>query len=122
MGEPSIPVAEEVFEPLRLTWRGRIFSWFWKKIIRFLFRSLSAEAPAAKGENDLDLTLTLPLYREETQIRSTKEVTLHREGKPARLLVKIPGGVQDGTVLRLRGMGTQHGGQVGDLYLRVRMI
>jgi|WetSurMetagenome_2_1015567.scaffolds.fasta_scaffold64176_3 DnaJ-class molecular chaperone len=46
----------------------------------------------------------------------------YRDGKKNRtLMVKIPAGIQNGTRIRLKGMGSKQGKKTGDLYLRVRI-
>jgi DnaJ-class molecular chaperone len=41
--------------------------------------------------------------------------------KKKKLMVKIPAGIQNGTRIRLRGLGRREGQQYGDLYLKVRV-
>ena len=51
------------------------------------------------------------------------ELTLQREGKPERLSIKIPPGVDDGGVIRLAGQGQPgaNGGSAGDLLITVHI-
>jgi len=46
---------------------------------------------------------------------------LPRDGKLERLTVKIPPGVRNGMMLRLKGKGKNEGGKAGDLYLKIRL-
>ena len=114
------PMAEQIL-PRGVTWKGRIFSWVFRKIIRFFFGRLLPNTPEPVKKDDLDLTYTFPLCREEVVSPMTKELSFRRNGKMEKLGVKIPPGVRDGTLLRLRGMGKSQAGNSGDLYLKIRL-
>ncbi len=115
-------IADQIFAPGGKTWKGRIFSWIFRKAAGFLLRRFFPQAPASPGEReDLDLTVDFPIDREKAGSSMTGEISLRRNGKEERLAVKIPPGVRDGTLLRLAGMGKSGGGRSGDLYLRVRL-
>jgi len=107
--------------PRKLTWKERAFSWFWRKFFGFLFWLIQPSGSKSAGEGNLDLTLPLPLKRQEAATATMKEVSVRRQGKIETLLVKIPAGVQEGTTLRLQGKGENRGGKVGDLYLKVQL-
>lgn len=107
--------------PHRLTWKERAFSWFWRKFFGFLFWLIQPSGSRSAGEENLDLTLPLPLKRQETASATMKEVSFRRQGRIETLRVKIPAGVQDGMTLRLRGKGESRVGKVGDLYLKVQL-
>ncbi|MHC5009953.1 MAG: DnaJ C-terminal domain-containing protein [Planctomycetota bacterium] len=51
------------------------------------------------------------------------EITLRGEGTPQQVTVRVPEGAEDGSTLRLRGMGGRGaaGGSAGDLFLRLRI-
>lgn len=121
MAEVFSPMVEQILVPRGVTWKGRIFSWFFRKIFGFFFRRLFPNASSDIQEDDLDLTYSLPLERDEITPAATKELSFRRNGKMEKLLVKIPPGVRNGTTLRLRGMGKSQSGKVGDLYLRVKL-
>jgi len=129
-GRPQDPVQNmaDAFSPMvgqtlprGSTWRDRIFSWVIRKIVRFFFRRVLPDTPDPVNKDDLDLTYTLSLRREEVVSPTTKDLSFRRNGKMEKLGVKIPPGVRDGTLLRLRGMGKSQAGKAGDLYLKIRL-
>lgn len=62
---------------------------------------------------DVEATVTVPFL---TAIFGGKQtVSINNQSFD----IKIPAGLKDGETLRIRGKGKQHGGQVGDLLLRV---
>lgn len=119
-GDSFPPIAEQIF-PRGVTWKGRLFSWFFRKMVGFFFRRLLPNAPDCINKDDSDVTLTFPLRQEEVTSPTTKELSFPRNGKMEKLLVKIPPGVRNGTLLRLRGMGESRAGKSGDLYLKIRL-
>jgi molecular chaperone DnaJ len=50
-----------------------------------------------------------------------KEFRYKSGRKTRKLMVKIPTGIQEGTQIRLRGMGQKKGRATGDLYLQVKL-
>ena len=121
MAEPFPPRIEQVFVPRGVTWKERIFSWFLGKMVRFFFRGLLPDAASPMKKDDLDLAYTFPLGREEITSPTTKELAFRRNGKMEKLWVKIPAGIRDGALVRLRGMGKTQGGRVGNLYLKIHL-
>jgi curved DNA-binding protein len=117
------PILENVLVPRGVTLKGRVASWVFRKGIGFFLRRLMPDAPQSgpAGDNLLDLTYTIPLSRTEISTATTREFSFQRNGKQEKLLVKIPAGIRDGTLLRLRGRGKNQGGKVGDLYLKIRL-
>lgn len=120
MAEALPPLVEQIFTPVGKTWKGRVFSWIFRKAAGLLLRRFfpqPAGVPAA--DEDLDLTFTLPFKREDTSGSSRREISFRRNGKEERVEVRIPPGVREGTMLRLSGMGKSQGGRSGDLYLKI---
>ena len=117
------PLLENIIVPRGTTLKGRVASWLLRKGIGFFLRRLFPGAlPSTPAEpGNLDLTYTFPLARKEIPSGTMKEFSFERNGKIERLSVKIPEGIQDGTNLRLRGMGKNTPGRVGDLYLKVKL-
>ena len=117
------PILENVLVPRGVTLKGRVASWLFRKGIGFFLRRLLPNAfPSNPGESsNLDLTYAFPLSREDVSSATTKEISLQRNGKVERLLVKIPAGIPGGTQLRLRGKGKTEGGKAGDLYLKIQL-
>ncbi len=71
---------------------------------------------------DLDVVENFEINTAEAAAGGEK-IYIYRKGlKTKRLMVKIPAGIQDGTKIRLQGLGRQKSQQCGDLYLRVRLV
>jgi curved DNA-binding protein len=117
------PMLGNVLIPRGVSLRGRVASWLFRKGIGFFLRRLLPDAfPSSPGaSNSLDLVYTFPLSPEDASSATTKEVSLPRDGKLERLTVKIPAGVRDGMMLRLKGKGKNKGGKAGDLYLKIHL-
>jgi DnaJ-class molecular chaperone len=69
---------------------------------------------------DLDRIEDFSLSRTEAGAGGEKEYRYKSGWKTRKLMVKIPLGIQEGTQIRLRGMGLKKGNVKGDLYLRVK--
>ncbi len=115
------PLFEKVIVPPGVGWKGRLFSWLVRRGVGFFLRRLFPEASVKPGTEDLDLTYSFPLERNEISPEATKELNFARNGKTEKIVVKIPPGVQEGTLIRLRGMGKTRADKTGDLYLRVKL-
>lgn len=76
---------------------------------------------AAKGE---DQTYELAVTLDEVLHGAEKTVSLRRSGATENVSVKVPKGIESGKRLRLSGKGapSPHGGQPGDLYLKVTVL
>lgn len=70
---------------------------------------------------DLQLELEIPL--QIALLGGTREVRFTKDRKSEQLTVKIPGGVDNGSVIRLAGQGQpgQRGGPPGDLLVTLRV-
>ncbi len=69
-----------------------------------------------------DLVLELPVSLEEVAQGAEKVLSIAPTGKPERVKVRIPVGVEEGQKLRLPAMGTYGpDGRRGDLYLQVKI-
>ncbi|MBU1205830.1 MAG: DnaJ domain-containing protein [Proteobacteria bacterium] len=121
--EAFIPFLEKFIIPKRMnvTLRGRFFSWLGRKILGLGLKKIIRGTSGFNPMGSLDVTFTLPLNRDEVQAATAKEVSFFRNGKTERLLVKIPAGIEDGTMLRLRGKGKSSAEKAGDLYLKVQL-
>ncbi len=74
------------------------------------------------GEEGLDLKATLTVTPYEAHAGTTKIVNLRSGFQKQMYRVRVPGGMKDGSLLRLRGLGRKNqSGEPGDLYLEVRV-
>ncbi len=68
MADGLPPIVEQIFAPAGGSWKSRIFSWIFRKATGFLLRRFLPGVPASPAEeDDLDLTFTLPLNREDAR-------------------------------------------------------
>ena len=77
--------------------------------------------PAAQKGQDLELEIEVPF--QVAADGGQHALQLRRDGKTERLNVKVPAGVEDGSVIRLAGQGHPGigGGPAGDLLLTVKV-
>ncbi len=69
-----------------------------------------------------DLVLELPVTLEEVAQGAEKILSIAPTGKPERIKVRIPVGIEEGQRLKLRAMGGYGpDGRRGDLYLKIRI-
>jgi DnaJ-class molecular chaperone len=111
----------DLFFSKDITKRGSFIPWLWMKLSKFLLRVFLGKSSGPIRSDGLDLTFTFPLGLKEITVPMEEELSLLRNGKFEKILIRIPGGVQDGTILRLRGKGKSRLGKVGDLYLKVKL-
>jgi len=117
----SIPIMEQIFIPPGVGIKGRLLSWAGKKIFGFLLRKFLGRVNEQGNKSDLDIAFALPLDPEEASASENKEISYRIDGKSEKVLVRIPSGVRDGMILRLRGKGRRQGEEAGDLYLKVKL-
>jgi DnaJ-class molecular chaperone len=97
-------------------WAARLTMKLGSFAMRKLFGiQYAAPEPNLNRYEDLDVTAA------ETVSGGEKEFVYQGGKKPRKLMVKIPAGIQNGTRIRLKGMGSKQGKKTGDLYLRVRV-
>ncbi len=100
----------------------RTFSKVTAKIGKFLLKRLfGLQIEEPKSPKNLDKHLGLEVYRSEALSGGEIPIAYRRDRKKLRLMVKIPAGVQNGTKIRLKGMGKVRGQEAGDLYLHVKI-
>ena len=117
----SIPFMEQIFIPRGTGIKARLVSWAGRKLFGFFLKKLLGQPGDPGGNSDLDLAFALPVDLKESSEPTVKEVSYRLDGKTETLRVKIPPGVRDGMMLRLRGKGKCQGQSVGDLYLKVKL-
>ncbi len=62
----------------------------------------------------------IKISSEEANKGAEREISYRRDQKTKRLVIKIPAGIEDGTRIRLKGMG-KTGNPPGDLYVQVNV-
>lgn len=90
------------------------------KATNFALRKLLGIQYELPQEN-LDYTQDFELTSAEAAAGGEKEFIYQNGRTRKRLMIKIPVGVQDGTLIHLKGLGKKDGKRVGDLYLRVKL-
>jgi len=69
----------------------------------------------------LDVVEDFPISAEEAR-QGGEKIYIRRRGlRKKKLAVKIPAGIQNGTNIRLKGLGRKEGQSIGDLYLKVKI-
>ncbi len=93
----------------------------WDGLPRRKSRHLQVIRPSS-GDEGLDLKATLTVTPFEASVGTTKTVNIPAGFQKRMYRVRVPGGIQDGSLLRLRGLGRKNQyGETGDLYLEVRV-
>jgi DnaJ-class molecular chaperone len=67
----------------------------------------------------LNLNQEIEITQEEAKSGREKKIVYKQAKKTKKLMVKIPAGIQSGTIIRLREMGLKKGNNTGDLFLKV---
>lgn len=82
--------------------------------------SRSPRRPPVQRGHDITMTIQVPFQVAATG--GSHDLDVRRDGRSERLSVKIPVGISDGEVLRLRGQGSPgQGGPPGDLLVTVQV-
>jgi curved DNA-binding protein len=81
-------------------------------------RSSRRPEPEERGS---DLEHVVHLSFEEAARGATREVLLRGSGADERIEVRIPAGIDDGQIVRVRGRGNEGAGARGDLLIRCRI-
>jgi DnaJ-class molecular chaperone len=97
-------------------WVARITLKLGNYALRKLFGIQSSPPPI-----DFNRYEEMSITRIQASTGGEKEFKYKLGRKTKKLMVKIPAGIQEGTQIRLRGMGQKNGKATGDLYLRVRL-
>jgi len=97
----------------------RFARWMMSKLSGFVLKRLfGIELP--QPSTPLDRHAEIKVSGSEARAGGEKEFRYRSGLRIRRLMVRIPAGIQEGTQIRLRGMGKKKGSQQGDLYLKVR--
>lgn len=91
----------------------------WQKIGQKVKRLVLGES----AREDKDLHFSLPISPDEARLGTEVSIAIERGGKKERLVVKVPAGSKQGTVLRLRNKGQpgKGGRSPGDAYLHLNV-
>jgi DnaJ-class molecular chaperone len=95
----------------------RMVSKVLNKITRFMLKQLFG----VEYKQNLDIQAELEIIPEEALSGAEKEITYKRGTRLKKLMVKIPGGIETETKIRLKGMGLAEKGQSGDLIIHVKV-
>jgi hypothetical protein len=80
-------------------------------------------SPEMMLDENLDLEGEITITGREAQQGTRKMISIPQGRRKRTVMVTIPPGVNDGTRLRLKGLGREDGeGNRGDLYLEIRVI
>ncbi|MBN1189762.1 MAG: DnaJ domain-containing protein [Dehalococcoidales bacterium] len=91
------------------------------KLGNFALRQLFGVQTTPARDN-LDRCGNLVITRSEAVEGGEKEYRYKSGWRSRKLMVKIPAGIQEGTQIRLRGMGQKKGKDSGDLFLLVKLV
>ena len=74
-------------------------------------------------EKGRDLSDSLAVTQEEASSGGKVKYVLNQPGKSREILITVPAGIREGQKIKLRGLGEEgkHGGEAGDLFLKVRI-
>lgn len=103
--------------------RQPLFSKILLKGVEFLQKKAAKKFGIELPEKGKDLEDQIAVTHEEASVGEQVRYKYTKLGKSKELLVKIPPGTRDGQKIRLKGLGEEgkHGGESGDLYLKVRI-
>ena len=103
--------------------RQPLFSRILLKGLEFLQKQAVKKFGIELPERGKDLEDQIAITHEEASVGDQVRYKYTKIGKSKELLVKIPPGIRDGQKIRLKGLGGEgkHGGESGDLYLKVKI-
>ena len=88
-----------------------------EKIGRYAMKKMSGVDLPEHGEDDHDV-----IHIPAEQMKAGGPYAYHCKKRDKKLIVKIPPKIADGKIIRLKGLGGKgrHGGQDGDLFIKVK--
>jgi DnaJ-class molecular chaperone len=91
--------------------------------LQFLQKQAAKKFGIAIPERGRDLEDQIEITPEEASVGDKIHYQYTKQSSPKELLVKVPPGIRDGQKIRLKGLGVEgkHGGDSGDLYLKVKI-
>jgi DnaJ-class molecular chaperone len=100
-----------------------LFSRILLKGMGFLQKQAAKKFGMTLPERGKDLEDHIEITPEQALVGGKISYTYTKRNTPKELSVKIPPGMRDGQKIRLKGMGEEgkHGGDFGDLYLRIKI-
>lgn len=93
------------------------------KGLQFLQKQAAKKFGISLPERGADLEDQIEITPEEASVGDKIHYQYTKHRAPKELLVKVPPGIMDGQKIRLKGLGVEgrHGGDSGDLYLKVKI-
>jgi len=113
-GQPD----RRVHQPSPVEYKPPFFLRLMGKAMKFTLKRMLGEG--SLSYRGADLYHEIALSKKEANIGVEKIIKYKRGKEKKKLVVRVPAGVNEGTKIRLRGMG-QKGGIPGDLYVSVRI-
>jgi len=100
-----------------------LFSKIFVKGLEFLQKKAAKKFGIDLPERGRDLEDQIELTPEEASVGDKIRYQYTKRSTPKKLLVKLPPGIRGGQKIRLKGLGEEgrHGGESGDLYLKVKI-
>jgi DnaJ-class molecular chaperone len=100
-----------------------LFSRILLKGMEFIQKQTAKKFGMTLPERGKDLEDHIEITPEQASVGGKITYTYTKRNKAKELSVKIPPGMREGQKIRLKGMGEEgkHGGDPGDLYLRVKI-
>lgn len=92
---------------------------------KFSYRNIFEEDDVFESigrKNNLDINSQLNLTLYDLLNPSIKNLTLKINNQSKEIKVKIPKGIKDGSVIKLKGEGLKSGNKKGDLYLKINIV
>ena len=103
--------------------RHPLLSLFMGKVASVLEKMVAKKLGLDLPESGRDLNDAIQITPEEASVGGKIRYLYNKRGKPRDLLITLPQRIMDGQKIKLKGLGEggKHGGNPGDLYLKVKI-